>query len=64
VRAWCGAEAGYVEFDPTNDCTAGRDHVVVGYGRDYSDVAPIKGAMRVSGGQNSHQAVDMIPLED
>lgn len=64
VRAWVGTEAGYVEFDPTNDCTAGPDHVVVGYGRDYSDVAPIKGAMRVAGGQNSLQAVDMIPLQD
>ena len=62
VRAWCGAEAGWIEFDPTNDKLAGEDHIVVAYGRDYGDVAPIKGIMRISGGQKSEQAVDVIPL--
>ena len=32
------------------------------FGRDYSDVVPIKGTMRMSGRQKHHQAVDMIPL--
>lgn len=62
VRAWCGAQAGWVEVDPTNNCTAGADHVVVAYGRDYSDVAPVKGMLRVSGNRKSAQAVDVIPL--
>ncbi len=62
VRAWCGPDAGWVEFDPTNDVQAGVDHVVVARGRDYTDVAPIKGAMRLSGGQKSHQSVDMIQV--
>lgn len=62
VRAWCGNAAGWVEFDPTNDRFAGVDHIVVAHGRDYSDVAPIKGTMRISGGQKSHQAVDVIPV--
>ncbi len=62
VRAWCGAAVGWVEYDPTNACLAGGDHIVVAYGRDYSDVAPIKGILRVSGGQNGRQAVDVIPL--
>ena len=62
VRAWCGPEAGWIEFDPTNDKLAGEDHIVVAYGRDYSDVSPIKGTMRISGGQKSKQAVDVIPL--
>ena len=30
-------------FDPTNDVAPGRAHVVVGRGRDYRDVPPIKG---------------------
>jgi len=63
VRAWCGTAAGWVEFDPTNACLAGRDHIVVAQGRDYSDVAPIKGIMRISGRQHSEQAVDVVPLE-
>jgi transglutaminase-like putative cysteine protease len=62
VRAWCGPDLGWIEFDPTNDVLAGEDHVVVARGRDYSDVAPIKGMMRGSGGQKSHQAVDMVPV--
>lgn len=62
VRAWCGPEAGWVEFDPTNDCLAGADHIVVAYGRDYSDVAPIRGILRLSGRQRSRQSVDVIPV--
>jgi transglutaminase-like putative cysteine protease len=61
VHAWCGDAAGWVEFDPTNDCFVGADHIVVARGRDYSDVAPIKGAMRIAGDQKSRQAVDVIP---
>jgi transglutaminase-like putative cysteine protease len=63
VRAWVGQEMGWVEFDPTNDQYAGTDYITVGHGRDYGDVAPVRGAMRSSGGQESHQAVDVIPLE-
>ncbi len=63
VRAWCGPVAGWVAFDPTNDTIAGLDHIVVAYGRDYSDVAPIKGIMRAAGRQKSRQAVDVIPVK-
>lgn len=62
VRAWCGTRLGWVEYDPTNDCLVRDDHIVVAHGRDYSDVAPIKGILRVSGRQNGRQAVDVIPL--
>ena len=62
VRAWCGREAGWVEFDPTNDVLVQNDHIVIGRGRDYSDVAPVKGVMRTAGSQTSEQAVDVIPL--
>ncbi len=64
VRVWCGPALGWVEYDPTNACFAGGDHIVVARGRDYSDVSPFKGTMRISGGQNSHQAVDVIPLDE
>ncbi|NUB44830.1 transglutaminase family protein [Fertoebacter nigrum] len=62
VRAWCGPEAGWVEFDPTNACLVGADHIVVAYGRDYGDVAPVAGVLRISGKQKSKQAVDVIAL--
>lgn len=62
VRAWCGSELGWIEYDPTNDLMAGADHISVAVGRDYSDVAPVKGAVRSSGKQKSRHSVDMIPL--
>lgn len=63
VNVWCGRDAGWQEFDPTNDMRAGNDHIVVGYGRDYSDVAPIVGVLRTTGGQKGKQGVDVIPVE-
>ncbi len=40
VEWWSGS---WVRFDPTNAIAAGERHVVVGRGRDYGDVAPLKG---------------------
>lgn len=62
VRAWCGSELGWVEYDPTNDMLVGNDHIVIGYGRDYADVAPIRGALRASGGHAGRQLVDVLPV--
>lgn len=62
VRAWCGPDLGWLEYDPTNACTSGQNHIVAARGRDYADVAPIKGTMRISGRQKSTQAVDVIPV--
>ena len=64
VRAWAGDDLGWIEYDPTNDMAAQADHIVVAYGRDYADVAPIKGTLRMSGRQKSHQAVDVIPVPE
>ncbi len=64
VRAWCGDELGWVEYDPTNAVAVATDHIVVARGRDYSDVAPVRGIMRLSGGQTIAQAVDVVPLAD
>lgn len=62
VRAWCGPDAGWIAFDPTNDRLAGEDHVVVAYGRDYADVAPVRGRLRIAGRQKTLQAVDVVPV--
>lgn len=62
VRVWCGRDAGWIEFDPTNGIRAGNDHITVAYGRDYGDVAPIVGILKTSGGQTIRHAVDVIPV--
>jgi len=62
VQAWCGLKLGWIEFDPTNDMLAGVDHVAAARGRDYSDVAPVRGFLRTAGGQDIAQAVDVVPV--
>lgn len=62
VKVWCGRDAGWQEFDPTNGMRASNDHITVGYGRDYSDVAPIVGVLKTTGGQVGEQGVDVIPV--
>jgi transglutaminase-like putative cysteine protease len=63
VRIWCGNQIGWVEYDPTNATFAGTDHVVIARGRDYADVAPIKGVLRSHGKHTSTQKVDVIPVK-
>ncbi|PYG33021.1 transglutaminase family protein [Pelagimonas varians] len=62
VRAWCGTEMGWIEYDPTNATLVSTDHIVVGYGRDYSDISPVSGHLRSSGSQRNTQAVDVTLL--
>ncbi|MFI7608267.1 transglutaminase N-terminal domain-containing protein [Micromonospora sp. NPDC049366] len=40
VEWWAGR---WTAYDPTNGVTVGRQHVVVGRGREYADVPPLKG---------------------
>ncbi|WP_440408776.1 transglutaminase family protein [Neorhizobium petrolearium] len=63
VRVWCGETMGYVELDPTNNIPAGSDHIVVAYGRDYADIAPVIGVLKGYGSQKAVQAVDVVPLK-
>ncbi len=63
VRAWCGEQMGWREFDPTNGIDVGEDHITIGHGRDYGDVPPIAGVLKTTGQQETKQAVDVIPLD-
>lgn len=49
IEAWDGTR--WVPSDPTNGRAVGRDHVLVATGRDYADVAPVKGVY--AGGSTS-----------
>lgn len=63
VRVWCGETAGWIGFDPTNAMRAGVDHIVIGYGRDYTDVAPVVGILKSTGEHDTCQSVDVLPVE-
>ena len=51
IAVWC-PDAGWVEFDPTNDLVVTDQHVTVAHGRDYGDVSPIRGII-LGGGEHS-----------
>jgi transglutaminase-like putative cysteine protease len=34
---------GWVEFDPTNDLIPANGHITLAWGRDYSDISPLRG---------------------
>ena len=54
--------AGWVDFDPTNDVMVGEEHVTVGWGRDYGDVAPVRG-VTIGGGEHTMDVtVDCEPV--
>ncbi|MFT4012293.1 MAG: transglutaminase family protein [Paracoccus sp. (in: a-proteobacteria)] len=59
LRAWCGTETGWLDYDPTNACFALGDHIEIGFGQDYDDVAPVQGVLRLDGGQESSHSVDI-----
>jgi transglutaminase-like putative cysteine protease len=63
VRVWCGETHGLGRTRSHQQHPAGTDHIVVAYGRDYSDVAPVIGVLKSYGGQRAVQAVDVIPLK-
>lgn len=49
---------GWVEFDPTNNCIAGDQHIITAWGRDYGDVTPLKGII-FGGGKEPHLVVSV-----
>jgi transglutaminase-like putative cysteine protease len=54
---------GWIEFDPTNGCFAGTDHVAVAWGRDFGDVSPLRGV--ILGGADHQLTVTVLvePVE-
>jgi transglutaminase-like putative cysteine protease len=62
VAVWCPPH-GWIALDPTNDVTAAQDHVTLGWGRDYEDVAPLRGVIRGAGWAAPEVAVTVEPLD-
>ncbi len=64
-HAWVAVyfpEIGWVEFDPTNNLLPSHKHITVAFGRDYFDVAPIKGIIFSAGNQTIVVKVDVNPV--
>jgi transglutaminase-like putative cysteine protease len=54
---------GWIEFDPTNGCFAGTDHVSVAWGRDFGDVSPLRGVILGGGKHQLSVTVVVEPLD-
>jgi transglutaminase-like putative cysteine protease len=55
--------SGWMSFDPTNDVVPSDGHVIVGWGRDYGDVTPVKGIALGGGRQTVEVEVRVTPVE-
>jgi transglutaminase-like putative cysteine protease len=63
LSLFCG-ELGWIDLDPTNNLLPDLEHITIAWGRDYSDVCPLKGVY-IGGGRNALKVgVDVTPLED
>lgn len=62
VSVFCGEAAGWVDADPTNDVLPGERHITLAWGRDFSDVSPLRGVTLGAGGQSLTVEVDVVPV--
>lgn len=53
---------GWVDVDPTNNLLPSGRHITLAWGRDYSDISPVRGVLVGSGGHSSKVAVDVLPI--
>jgi transglutaminase-like putative cysteine protease len=57
-------DAGWVDFDPTNDRFVSDRYVTNAFGRDYGDVSPLKGVIYTESKKSElHVSVDVAPVE-
>jgi transglutaminase-like putative cysteine protease len=59
VGCWLGPGLGWVDLDPTNDLVVRDEHVVLGWGRDYGDISPVRGVILGGGHHTVTVAVDL-----
>jgi transglutaminase-like putative cysteine protease len=64
VGAWLGPGLGWVDLDPTNDLVVREEHVVLGWGRDFADVSPVRGVILGGGVHDVTAGVDLEPAAD
>lgn len=62
ISVYCG-ELGWIDLDPTNNLVASEDHITLAWGRDYGDVAPVRGVFVGGGGHQILVSVDVTPMD-
>lgn len=55
---------GWADFDPTNNKIPNEEYIILGYGRDYLDIAPLKGVVQSSGGSTLKVKVNVEAIKE
>ena len=63
VSVWC-PPVGWVDVDPTNDCLVDDGHITLAWGRDFSDVTPMRGVILGGGEQELEVHVTVTPRSE
>lgn len=62
-HAWASVyfpDEGWIAFDPTNNLLPSEQHIVVAWGRDFSDVSPLRGVVLGGGRHTVSVGVDVV----
>jgi transglutaminase-like putative cysteine protease len=62
ISAYCPG-IGWFDVDPTNNLVPAYNHVMVGWGRDYGDVSPLRGVIVGGRDHTLKVSVDVEPIE-
>jgi transglutaminase-like putative cysteine protease len=65
-HAWLAVwvpDLGWLPLDPTNDLVPGEQHITVAWGRDFSDVTPVRGVIMGGGRHDLWVSVDVSPAK-
>ncbi|WP_434608048.1 transglutaminase family protein [Pseudomonas sp. R1-7] len=54
---------GWVDFDPTNNVQPALEHITLAWGRDFSDVSPLRGVILGGGTHDPDVRVTVMPVE-
>jgi transglutaminase-like putative cysteine protease len=54
----------WVDFDPTNNLLPNTEHITLSFGRDFSDISPLRGIILGGGGTEPDVAVTVFPLDE
>ena len=54
---------GWVDFDPTNNIQPALEHITLAWGRDFSDVSPLRGVILGGGNHDPEVQVTVMPIE-
>ena len=64
VGCWMGPALGWIDLDPTNGLIVADEHVVLAWGRDYSDICPVRGIILGGGDHSVSVGVDLVPADE